>query len=236
MVAFEPDAMKLAILDKDAATRLTHEALAATAGFRCAPFQNGRELMRSLQRDAHDMFLVDWDLPDLAGPTLLESIRNQIGFNPPLLLLTMPLASGDLAHALGSGADNVLAKPCSPEVVLAQLRAMARRLTSCEGMTAETYGRFRFELASRTVVVDGESPHLTPKEFTLALQLFRNLNRAVPRSYILETVWGIDPGLSTRTLDIHISKIRGKLGLRPERGYRLSPVYGFGYRLEEFAE
>lgn len=226
--------MKLALLDKDTAQRHAHEALAREAGFHCATFQNGRELMRSLHRDGHDLFMIDWDLPDLAGPNLLEGVRNQIGINPPLLLLTAPLTSDDMMRALATGADCVLTKPCAPEVVIAQLRAMARRLVSCDSLTAETYGAYRFDLATRSLLLHGAKPHLTPKEFTLALLLFRNLNRAVSRSYILETVWGIDPGLSTRTLDIHISKIRAKLSLRPEGGFRLSPVYGFGYRLEEF--
>lgn len=225
--------MKLALLDKDPAQRQALQVLARDAGFHCATYQSGRELMRSLQRDGHDLYLVDWDLPDLAGPNLLEGIRNQIGVNPPLLLLTTPLASPDVAQALATGADCVLAKPCAPEVLVAQLRAMARRSTNCDELAVEIFGDYRFDLPTRTLLVRGAAPHLTPKEFTLSLLLFRNLNRAVSRSYILETVWGIDPGLSTRTLDIHISKIRSKLQLRPEGGYRLSPVYGFGYRLEE---
>jgi DNA-binding response OmpR family regulator len=110
---------------------------------------------------------------------------------------------------------------------------MVRRSPSCAEAMTETYGRHTFDLGSRRLLVDGEAPHLTPKEFTLALLLFRNLNRAVSRTHLLETIWGIDPALATRTLDIHVSKIRSKLGLRPESGYRLSPVYGFGYRLEE---
>lgn len=226
--------MKLALLDHDSASRQSLETLASNAGFHCATFASGRSLMRSLHRDAHDLLLVDWDLPDLAGPALLEGIRNQIGTTPPLLLLTAPLASRDVAQALRTGADCVLAKPCTNEVLVAQLLAMSRRSVNCDALSVEKYGRHTFELATRTLLVDGTAPHLTPKEFTLALLLFRNLNRAVSRSYILETIWGIDPGLSTRTLDIHISKIRTKLRLKPDSGYRLAPVYGFGYRLEEY--
>ena len=227
--------MKLAILDKDRPTREAHRALAQSLGFHCAPFQTGRELMRSLQRDGHDLFMVDWDLPDLNGPGLLEGIRNQVGILPPLLLLTAPLTSGDVARALAGGADCVLAKPCAAEVLVAQLRAMARRSTNCGAVSTETYGGHTFDLGTRRLLVNGAALHLTPKEFTLALLLFRNLNRAVSRSYILETVWGLDPAVTTRTLDIHISKIRNKLGLRIEGGYRLCPVYGFGYRLDEYA-
>ncbi|MFC3174228.1 response regulator transcription factor [Novosphingobium bradum] len=227
--------MKVAILDKDPTFRQALVTLVEDAGFHSTSFQSGRELMRSLQRDGHDLLVIDWDLPDLSGPNLLEGVRNQVGFNPPLLLLTAPLASPDLALALRTGADCVLAKPCTHEVLAAQVLALARRSTNCSELAVETFGEFRFELPTRRLIISGRALHLTPKEFTLALLLFRNLNRAVSRSYILETVWGIDPALSTRTIDIHISKIRTKLGLRPESGYRLSPVYGFGYRLEEYA-
>jgi len=227
--------MKIALLDHDTASRAAHEHLARQAGFHCTAFGSGRELMRSLHRDAHDLLLIDWDLPGLSGPSLLEGIRNQVGPVTPLLLLARPLADAEIATALRAGADCVLAKPCAPDLLVAQLHAMGRRSANGDGIAVEQYGSFRFELATRTLLVDGSAPHLTPKEYTLALLLFRHLNRAVSRSYILETIWGIDPGLTTRTLDIHISKIRGKLNLKPDHGYRLQPVYGFGYRLEECA-
>ena len=73
---------------------------------------------------------------------------------------------------------------------------------------------------------------LTDKEFQLALTLFRNLNRPMSRPHLLEAVWGRNPDLPTRTLDVHISRLRLRLGLTPERGFRLSPIHGFGYRLE----
>jgi DNA-binding response OmpR family regulator len=66
----------------------------------------------------------------------------------------------------------------------------------------------------------------------VALTLFRNLNRALSRSYLLDTIWGSDPDLSSRTLDMHISRVRSKLNLRPDAGFRLTPVYSYGYRLE----
>ncbi|HMO42855.1 MAG TPA: helix-turn-helix domain-containing protein [Phenylobacterium sp.] len=75
---------------------------------------------------------------------------------------------------------------------------------------------------------------MTAKEFALALTLFRNANRPLSRAYLMETVWGRRPDLATRTLDAHVSRLRSKLNLHPEQGYRLAPVYSFGYRLEVY--
>jgi len=82
----------------------------------------------------------------------------------------------------------------------------------------------------------GEQIDITPKEFQLALLLFRNVNIAVSRAYMLEAVWGMAPTAETRTADIHMSKLRRKMALGPANGYVLSPIYGYGYRLEEISE
>ena len=84
--------------------------------------------------------------------------------------------------------------------------------------------------------MNGELLPLTAKEFGLALLLFRNVHRALSRGHILEAIWGRNPDLPTRTLDMHISRIRTKLELRPENGYRLAPVYSYGYRLEQLTD
>jgi DNA-binding response OmpR family regulator len=87
---------------------------------------------------------------------------------------------------------------------------------------------------SNTVVLDSEEIPLTAREFALARMLFLNPHRAFSRAYILETLWNSVPDLPTRTLDMHISRIRSKLRLGPENGYRLQTIFGHGYRLEVF--
>lgn len=226
--------MKVAVLDDDKTVLETVTGLLEGAGFVCATFDNGRQLVRALHRETFDLFVLDWNLPDLPGLNVLEWIRNQIGAQPPVLLLTNRASDEDLVAGLRAGADDFVTKPYQPSVLLARVEALARRSTMNLSRTTETYGALDFELTSKTLRLKGEVVHLTPKEFSLALMLFRNLNRAVSRAYIFETIWGMDPDLSTRTLDIHISKIRSKLALRPESGYRLTPVYGYGYRLEEY--
>jgi len=226
--------MKVAILDDDPAVLESVARLLRPAGFDCTTFDQGRNLVRALHRDSFEMFVIDWNLPDLSGISVVEWIRNQIGTQPPVLLLTNRVTDEDAVTALRAGADDFVTKPFPPAVLLARVEALARRSSVNLSRTTEAFGPYEFELTSKTLKADGEVVHLTPKEFNLALLLFRNLNRAVSRTYIFETIWGIDPDLSTRTLDIHISKIRAKLGLKPESGFRLAPVYGYGYRLEEF--
>jgi len=225
--------MKVAILDDEPAVRGEVSALLAPSGFTCSTFDTGRSFVRALHRETFELFVIDWNLPDLSGINVVEWIRNQIGTQPPVLLLANRVSDEDMVTALRAGADDYVAKPFQPPVLLARVEALARRSSVTLSRTTESFGLFDFELTTKTLRKNGKGLHLTPKEFNLALLLFRNLNRAVSRTYIFETIWGIDPDLSTRTLDIHVSKIRTKLGLKPEAGFRLAPVYGYGYRLEE---
>lgn len=86
------------------------------------------------------------------------------------------------------------------------------------------------------MTVAGEQIELTDKEFDLSMFLFRNLGRLISRGHMLEAVWGRNPNLATRTVDTHISRVRSKLGLRPENGFRLTPTYNYGYRLERLVD
>jgi DNA-binding response OmpR family regulator len=85
----------------------------------------------------------------------------------------------------------------------------------------------------RVIARNGAGVDLTQKDFDLAVFLFRNVGNLVSRGHILESVWGRNPDLNTRTVDTHISRLRGKLGLVPERGWRLTAIYQHGYRLEQ---
>jgi DNA-binding response OmpR family regulator len=94
------------------------------------------------------------------------------------------------------------------------------------------YGRYCFDLRAMALTIDGELVEMTQKEFDLALFLFTNLGKALPRNEIFETVWGRELGFKSRTLDTHIARIRRRLGLTPKNGFRLNSIYSFGYRLD----
>lgn len=172
----------------------------------------------------------------MSGLETIAWARENLPSRPPVLLLTSRSAEADVVTGLNAGADDYVVKPVQPEVLLARVNALLRRsYPDRPAGGLETFGDYGFNLPAETVTVGGEVLSLTAKEFGLALLLFRNTHRALSRSHILEAVWGRNPNLPTRTLDVHISRIRAKLNLRPANGFRLVPVYSYGYRLEWLA-
>ena len=102
--------------------------------------------------------------------------------------------------------------------------------------TEAAYGEYQLNRISQTVQIRGETIALTAKEFELADLFFRNSDRTLSRNYIMETIWRTTAALATRTLDMHISRVRSKLNLKPENGFRIFTVFGYGYRLESIAK
>ena len=100
----------------------------------------------------------------------------------------------------------------------------------------ESFGRYSFDTRRRVLSIDGHAIELKQKEYELAHFLFHNVGRLLSRQHLLEKVWGVNPEIWSRSLDTHVSNLRNKLGLRPSSGYRLSAVYGVGYRLETLDE
>jgi DNA-binding response OmpR family regulator len=114
--------------------------------------------------------------------------------------------------------------------LLARVNALLRRALP-ESDAAE-FPPYRFDAGESRASVNGQDIVLTQKEFAIALFLFRHAGRLVSRGHLFEAVWGRGAELSSRTVDTHVSRVRSKLRLQPENGYRLVPVYGYGYRLE----
>jgi DNA-binding response OmpR family regulator len=227
----------IAILDDDQEFQEIAQVWLSSTEFSCTCFTNGRDLVRSLQSQTFDMFVLDWNLPDLSGIHVLEWLRNRLGGKVPILMLTSRMDEEDIVAALTAGADDFVSKPVSENILMARLRALARRLhRDTPHAAGETYGRYSFDIALRQLLFDGQAIDVTLKELQLALMLFRNLNAAVSRAHVMEAIWGMASSPDSRTLDIHISKIRRKLMLRPENGFIIQPIYGFGYRLEEVGD
>ena len=161
-------------------------------------------------------------------------IRANIAEPVPVLFVTARQREEDIVHALSSGADDYMIKPLGRLELLARIDALARRMRPSQRQDDGVldYGRLSVDGRSRQVKLDGRVVTMTQKDYELAVFLLRNIGRLLSRGHILEAVWGQSAELNTRTVDTHVSRIRRKLELTPENGWRLSAVYQHGYRLE----
>jgi DNA-binding response OmpR family regulator len=224
--------VRFAIIEDDPAQMEVLTAWLKEAGHDVHGFALAREFMRVASRESFDLLLVDWMLPDLTGEQVLRWLRVERSNDTPAIFITSRDAEEDIANAFSAGADDYVVKPPRRIELLSRIEAVLRRAQPKSPNQTLTVGLYHFDLAKKTLGIDGASVDLTDKEFELAAFLFRNLGRLLSRGHLLEAVWGRNPSLATRTVDTHISRVRSKLNLRPENGFRLTPTYNFGYRLE----
>lgn len=226
--------MRCAVLDDDRAQTDLVAKLLEEAGYSCDIFHQGRTLVNRLRQDTYDLLVIDWNMPGMSGIEVLEAVRQGPHASLPVMMITSRSDVDDVVEGLNAGADDYIVKPLNPQIFLARVEAALRRAQlSRPQRRSATYGCYEFDLPNETVTVKGEPVRLTAKEMALALMLFDNISRPLSRSYLLETIWGQSPEAETRTLDAHVSRIRTKLKLRPENGFRITPVYSYGYRLEQ---
>lgn len=226
--------MNIILMDKESdRVELIVSAL-ATAGHTCLQIAHVDELPARLSRERCDMLIIDWQTTLGRGMEVVKSLRSEQPPELPILLLTARGYEDDIAAALEAGADDYMLKPLRrAELVFRISISLKRAYPESSRREQVEFGPYSFETVSGRLALDGQAIEVTHKEFALALLLFRNLGRPLSRAYIMEAVWPDDAGLSSRTLDTHISRVRSKLRLRPEQGFRLAPVYSYGYQLEQ---
>jgi DNA-binding response OmpR family regulator len=229
--------MRIAILDDDQNLLDLTVATLVDAGHSCHPFTSGKAMMHQLHRESFDLLILDWQVPDLSGTEILHWVREKLSATLPVLFMTSRSSEDDIVTGLAAGADDYMIKPIRRAELIARVNALLRRAYPTQ-TAAEIiqFGPYEFDVRSSRAKLNGEAIELTQKEFDLALLLFQNLGRPLSRAYILEAVWSRDIEIPSRTMDTHISRVRSKLDLRPENGYRLAPVYSYGYRLEQIAK
>ena len=225
--------MRIAILEDDPDQAALLRRWISEDGHDVHAYQSGREAMKQANRESFDLFMLDWQVPDVSGAEVLAWLRSNVSRSVPVLFVTVRDSEQDIVFALEHGADDYMVKPVRRQELLARVHALLRRAYPIEEKKLLSFPPYDIDIQRGEVRRDGAKIELTPKEFELTVALFRNIGRLLSRGHLQESVWGRTGDIATRTVDTHVSQVRKKLDLRPESGYRVVPIYNYGYRLEK---
>jgi DNA-binding response OmpR family regulator len=226
--------MRIAVLDTDRSQAGLISQVLTTAGHTCQAFDSARDLLGQLRKDSFEMLILDWHVPDLSGVEVVRRAKEKMAAAAPIMFLASSSGEDDIVAGIGAGANDYMIKPLRRGELVARVQALLRRAYPAQnGAEQLQFGPYVFETRPGRLLMEGTVIDVTHKEFYLALLFFRNIGRPLSRAYIHEAVWIRETALPSRTMDTHVSRVRNKLQLRPENGFRLVPVYSYGYRLEK---
>jgi two-component system alkaline phosphatase synthesis response regulator PhoP len=191
---------------------------------------SGDLALKAIGEQTPDLIILDLNLPVLNGLEVCRILRSRgDARHVPIIMLTARTSENDRVGGLDLGADDYITKPFSPRELAARVRAVLRRNTTVVERPAAAYrgNRLVADFEAVSVTVDGAAVRLTRREFELLRYLVQNKNRVVSRDRLLERVWGYDRLVETRSVDVHVGRLRGKLG---DVGRQIETVVGLGYR------
>ncbi len=192
--------------------------------------ESGDAALRAVSARPPDLIILDLNLPVLSGSEVCRILRGRSdGRHLPIIMLTARTAENDRVSGLELGADDYVTKPFSLRELNARVRALMRRSAKPDERVPASYTgtRLSADFDAVAVAVDGQSIRLTRREFELLRYLVQNKNRVVSRDRLLERVWGYERSVETRSVDVHVGRLRGKLG---DAGRQIETVVGLGYR------
>ena len=203
----------------------------AKAGYRVSTAASGDDAVAVARQECPALIVLDLMLPGMSGFDVLEQLRaDPTTHGVAVLLLTARREEPDRIRGLSLGADDYLTKPFSPQELVLRVAAILRRVGASPQAEGDVLrvGTMSIDRSAHRVQVDGHDVELTPTEFKLLLTLAERRGRVQARGHLLETVWEAAPDIQTRTVDMHIQRLRAKLGAA---GESIETVRGFGYRL-----
>ena len=200
-------------------------------GFEVAIAATGPDALAEFDRAGADIVLLDLMLPGMPGTEVCRQIRQTS--NVPVIMVSAKDDEVDKVVGLELGADDYVTKPYSPRELVARIRAVLRRRTEPDlaPMTLEA-GPVRMDTERHVVTLDGEDVRLPLKEFELLEMFLRNPGRVLTRGQLIDRVWGSDYVGDTKTLDVHVKRLRAKIEPNPAEPKYLTTVRGLGYKLD----
>jgi len=224
--------MRLLIVeDEPKMARMLQRGL-AEEGHQVDVCHNGSDAEAQARAVAYDVIVLDWNLPDTDGVTVLRGLRDA-GFTTPVLMLTARGTIGERVTGLRAGADDYLVKPFDFEELLARLEALQRR--SGGQATSQRFHSAHLDARRRTLVGPSGQSVLTAREFALASELFARPGDVLTRNHLLNSAWGSDFERTYNVVDVYVGYLRSKLLEVGARDVAIVAVRGMGYRLTQKA-
>jgi two-component system response regulator RegX3 len=201
-------------------------------GYDVAVADTGPAALAEFEQNGADLVLLDLMLPGLSGVDVCRQLRQRSSV--PVIMLTAKDSEIDKVVGLELGADDYVTKPYSSRELLARIKAVLRRLAEPEELVPATIeaGPVRMDVERHTVSVDGAPVSLPLKEFELLEMLLRNSGRVLTRMQLIDRVWGADYVGDTKTLDVHVKRLRAKIEREPSAPVHIVTVRGLGYKFD----
>ncbi|HEY2948201.1 MAG TPA: response regulator transcription factor [Micromonosporaceae bacterium] len=202
-------------------------------GFEVSVAGTGTSALTEFDRSGADIVLLDLMLPEMSGTEVCRQLRQRSAV--PIIMVTARDSEIDKVVGLEIGADDYVTKPYSPRELVARIRAVLRRqIGDAVDVSAPTLaaGPVRMDVERHVVTVDGDAVQLPLKEFELLELLLRNAGRVLTRGQLIDRVWGADYVGDTKTLDVHVKRLRSKVEPEPSQPRYIVTVRGLGYKFE----
>lgn len=203
-------------------------------GFEVSVAEDGQQAIDKFKKEGADLILLDLMIPIISGIEVCRTIRTHS--QVPIIMLTAKDAEIDKVVGLELGADDYVTKPYSSRELIARIKAVLRRGISDESLDGESgihvVAGIRLDIGKHQVTINGEVVALPLKEFELLEFLMRNAGRVLTRSQLIDRVWGGDYYGDTKTLDVHIKRLRAKIEADPANPVLIQTIRGLGYKLE----
>jgi two-component system response regulator RegX3 len=225
---------RILIVEDEASFSEALAFLLTKEGFETAIAEDGRQAINMFNADGADLILLDLMIPEVSGVEVCRTIRTQS--QVPIIMLTAKDAEIDKVVGLELGADDYVTKPYSSRELIARIKAVLRRGQGEDGSNQDQdlleVGPIRLNIGKHQVFVSGNPVALPLKEFELLEFLMRNSGRVLTRSQLIDRVWGGDYYGDTKTLDVHIKRLRAKVESDPANPILIQTIRGLGYKLE----